>query len=51
MHDLYLKAKRHYEHILNTIRPGLNGARIKAVNNKIKLIMVKGLWSTHRYAT
>lgn len=41
MHDLYLKVKRHQEHILNTIRLGLSNARIEAANNKIKLIIRK----------
>ncbi len=39
--DLYLKIKRHREHILNTIRLGMSNARIEATNNKIKLIIRK----------
>lgn len=38
---LYLKIKRHREHILNTIRLGMSNARIEATNNKIKLIVRK----------
>lgn len=38
---LYLKIKRHKEHILNTIRLGMSNARIEATNNKIKLIVRK----------
>lgn len=38
---LYLKIKRHKEHILNTIRLGMSNARIEATNNKIKLIIRK----------
>lgn len=38
---LYLKIKRHREHILNTIRLGMSNARIEATNNKIKLIIRK----------
>lgn len=41
MHDLYLKVKRHQEHILNAIRLGFSNARIEAANNKIKLIIRK----------
>jgi transposase len=39
--ELYLKIKRHKEHILNTIRLGMSNARIEATNNKIKLIVRK----------
>ncbi len=39
--ELYLKIKRHREHILNTIRLGMSNARIEATNNKIKLIVRK----------
>lgn len=39
--ELYRKIKRHKDHILNTIRLGLNNARIEATNNKIKLIIRK----------
>lgn len=39
--ELYLKIKRHKEHILNTIRYGMSNARIEATNNKIKLIVRK----------
>lgn len=39
--ELYLKIKRHKNHILNTIRFGLSNARIEATNNKIKLIIRK----------
>lgn len=38
---LYLKIKRHRDHILNTIRLGMSNARIEATNNKIKLIVRK----------
>ena len=38
---LYLKIKRHRDHILNTIRLGMSNARIEATNNKIKLIIRK----------
>ena len=38
---LYLKIKRHREHILNAIRLGMSNARIEATNNKIKLIIRK----------
>ncbi len=38
---LYLKIKRHREHILNAIRFGMSNARIEAINNKIKLIVRK----------
>ena len=39
--ELYLKIKRHMDHILNTIRLGMSNARIEATNNKIKLIVRK----------
>lgn len=39
--ELYLKIKRHREHILNAIRLGMSNARIEATNNKIKLIVRK----------
>ena len=39
--NLYLKIKRHKEHILNAIRLGMSNARIEATNNKIKLIIRK----------
>lgn len=39
--NLYLKIKRHKDHILNTIRLGMSNARIEATNNKIKLIIRK----------
>jgi transposase len=39
--ELYLKIKRHKDHILNTIRLGMSNARIEATNNKIKLIIRK----------
>ena len=39
--ELYLKIKRHREHILNAIRLGMSNARIEAINNKIKLIIHK----------
>lgn len=39
--ELYLKIKRHREHILNAIRFGMSNARIEATNNKIKLIVRK----------
>ena len=39
--ELYKKIKRHREHILNSIRLGMNNARIEATNNKIKLIIRK----------
>ena len=39
--ELYLKIKRHKEHILNAIRLGMSNARIEATNNKIKLIIRK----------
>ncbi len=39
--ELYLKVKRHREHILNAIRFGMSNARIEATNNKIKLIVRK----------
>ena len=38
---LYLKIKRHREHILNSIRLGMSNARIEAINNKIKLVVRK----------
>ena len=38
---LYLKTKRHRDHILNTIRLGMGNARIEATNNKIKLTVRK----------
>lgn len=38
---LYLKIKRHRDHILNTIRLGMSNARVEATNNKIKLIVRK----------
>ena len=38
---LYLKIKRHREHILNAVQPGMSNARIEATNNKIKLIIRK----------
>lgn len=38
---LYLKIKRHRDHILNTIQLGMSNARIEATNNKIKLIVRK----------
>ena len=39
--ELYLKIKRHREHILNAIRLGMSNARIEAINNKIKLVIRK----------
>ena len=39
--ELYLKIKRHKDHILNAIRYGMSNARIEATNNKIKLIVRK----------
>lgn len=39
--ELYKKIKRHRTHILNSIRLGMNNARIEAINNKIKLIIRK----------
>ena len=39
--NLYLKIKRHKDHILNAIRLGMSNARIEATNNKIKLIIRK----------
>ena len=39
--ELYKKIKRHRTHILNSIRLGMNNARIEATNNKIKLIIRK----------
>ena len=39
--ELYKKIKRHREHILNSIRLGMNNARLEATNNKIKLIIRK----------
>ena len=39
--ELYLKIKRHRDHILNAIRLGMSNARIEATNNKIKLIVRK----------
>lgn len=39
--ELYLKIKRHREHILNAIRFGMSNARIEATNNKIKLLVRK----------
>ncbi len=39
--ELYLKIRRHREHILNAIRFGMGNARIEATNNKIKLIIRK----------
>lgn len=39
--ELYLKIKRHREHILNAIRFGMSNARIEATNNKIKLTVGK----------
>lgn len=38
---LYLKIKRHRDHILNAIRLGMSNARIEATSNKIKLIVRK----------
>ena len=43
--ELYLKIKRHKEHILNAIRLGMSNARIEATNNKIKLIVRKAYGS------
>ena len=39
--ELYLKIKRHKDHILNSIRLGMSNARIEAINNKIKLVVRK----------
>ena len=39
--ELQRKIRRHYDHIMNTIRLGLSNARIEAMNNKIKLIIRK----------
>ena len=39
--ELFLKIKRHREHILNSIRLGMSNARIEAINNKIKLVVRK----------
>ena len=39
--NLARKIRRHQQHILNTIRPGLSNARIEAINNKIKRIIRK----------
>ena len=39
--ELYLKIKRHKDHLLNAIRLGMSNARIEATNNKIKLIIRK----------
>lgn len=39
--ELYKKIKRHRKHILNSIRLGMNNARVEAINNKIKLIIRK----------
>ena len=33
------KIRRHFQHILNTIKQGISNARIEATNNKIKLII------------
>lgn len=35
------KIRRHKDYILNTVRYGMNNARVEAVNNKIKLIIRK----------
>lgn len=35
------KIRRHYDHIINTIRLGMSNARLEATNNKIKLIIRK----------
>ena len=37
--ELGKKIRRHFQHILNTIRLGMSNARIESTNNKIKLIL------------
>jgi transposase len=37
--ELGKKIRRHFQHILNTIRLGMSNARIESTNNKIKLII------------
>ena len=37
--ELGKKIRRHFQHILNTIRLGISNARIESTNNKIKLII------------
>jgi transposase len=37
--ELGKKLRRHFQHILNTIRLGISNARIESTNNKIKLII------------
>ena len=37
--ELGKKIRRHFQHILNTIRLGMSNARIEATNNKIKLVI------------
>lgn len=37
--ELGKKLRRHFQHILNTIRLGMSNARIESTNNKIKLII------------
>jgi len=39
--ELSRKIRRHKDHILNTIRPGLSNAGIEATDNRIKLIIRK----------
>ena len=39
--ELSRKIRRHKDYILNTVRYGMNNARVEAVNNKIKLIIRK----------
>lgn len=41
MYELNLKIRRHYHHILNTIRLGFSNARVESINNKIKLVIRK----------
>lgn len=41
MCELSKKVRRHYEHILNTIRLSLSNARTESTNNKIKLVVRK----------
>ena len=39
--ELGKKIRRHFQHILNTIRLGMSNARIESTNNKIKLIILR----------